>query len=463
MPWLSRRRTPTGRVSCGEEVDRLLTRVEAVDLFTELHGQWSAEQARLNVIDRYARWQPDLPYAPNRASDEYRKLRDLAVTPWLGLVVTAVAQNLYVEGFRSGRSADDSPAWRFWQRNGLDHRQIAIHRAALTYGYAFTAVLPSDGGVPSIRGVSPRRMLAFYEAPEADDWPVYAMRRLGQRWELIDDTAVYQVTTGVEGFQVVGVKEHNLGMCPVVRFANMLDLEGRSPGEVEPHIPTAARINQTTFDRLLVQRFASWVVRTVSGMSMPATTEATGETPEQAKLRLSAETLLIAADKDARFGSLPATPLSGFIEAHDEDVKALAAVTQTPAHELLGQMANLSAEALAAARASLMGKVEERRHSFGESWEQTLRLASHAAGDRAGAEDFESEVRWRDTEIRSLNQAADALGKIAQMLGVPAQVLWEKIPGWTQQDVDRAKALVEQGGGLEALMRELADGQAAGV
>jgi HPt (histidine-containing phosphotransfer) domain-containing protein len=135
-------------------------------------------------------------------------------------------------------------------------------------------------------------------------------------------------------------------------------------------------------------------------------------------------------------------------------------VTQTPAHELLGSLANLSAEALAAARASLSAKVEERKHSFGESWEQTLRLAAHINGDADAARDFQSQVRWKDTEIRSLAQAADALGKLATMLGVPVELLWEKIPSWTQQDVERAKALAAQGGGLEALMRELAAGQA---
>jgi hypothetical protein len=45
------------------------------------------------------------------------------------------------------------------------------------------------------------------------------------------------------------------------------------------------------------------------------------------------------------------------------------------------------------------------------------------------------------------------------MLGVPVEVLWEKIPGWTDQDVTRAKALAEQGGGMDALLRELAGGQ----
>lgn len=433
--------------------------------------QFQTERDRLTHIDKWYRFDHDDPFVPARASEEYKKLTGLAPTSWLSLVVTSVAQALYVEGYRRSDATEDSAPWELWQANALDGRQIAVHRAALAYGFAYVTVLPgvsplTNEATPAIRGVSPRRMLAFYEDAAEDDWPTMALRvdplaGNAERYRLFDSEAVHTLQRGATGqVELVESKAHNVGICPVVRFANMLDLEGRADGEVEPFIPVAARIDQTTFDRLLVQRFSSWVVRTVSGMSPPGPDD--GESSEQAKMRLSAETLLVAESSETRFGSLPASPLDGFIAAHENDVKALAAVTQTPAHELLGSMANLSAEALAAARASLTAKVEERKHTFGESWEQALRLAAHVNGDGDAARDYLAQVRWKDTEIRSLAQAADALGKIATMLNVPVQVLWEKIPGWTQQDVDRAKALVEQGGGIEALMRELTAGQTDG-
>lgn len=437
----------------------------------QLYPQWMAERERLDALDSWLGADHPTPYTPRSATEEYKRLANHAPTPWLGLVVTSVAQALYVEGYRSPSAADDSAAWALWQANGLDRRQIGVHRAALGYGQSFVTVLPGRSPLtkeptPAIRGVSPRRMMTFYEDVADDDWPMYAMRvdgiKDGQRIRVYTDTDVHYLTATSTGGDVSwGSSEpHSVGICPVVRFANMLDLEGRTPGEVGPFIPVAARIDQTTFDRLLVQRFASWVVRTVSGMSLSDTASTTGETAAEAKLRLSVEQLLVAEDPDTKFGTLAATPLDGFIAAHEADIKALAAVTQTPAHELLGSLANLSAEALAAARASLSAKVEERKHSFGESWEQTLRLAAHINGDADAARDFQSQVRWKDTEIRSLAQAADALGKLATMLGVPVELLWEKIPSWTQQDVERAKALAAQGGGLEALMRELAGGQA---
>jgi hypothetical protein len=438
----------------------------------QLMPAFMAERDHLDKIDRWYRWDHDQPHRPRHSTVEYRELSQRAQTPWLGLVVTSVAQALYVDGYWTGDGGKADP-WRYWQANGLDARQIGVHRATTAYGLSYATVLPGEDDfgspMPVIRGVSPRRMTALYDEPAYDLWPHFAMQAdpvkiagaPGWALRVYDNEAVYYMRAGAIGADVEFMewRTHGVGVCPVVRFANLIDLEGRSSGEVEPFIPVAARIDQTTFDRLVVQRFASWVVRTISGMTRPDDAAAA----EVEKLRLKVEDILVADDPDTKFGSLPATQLDGFIRAWESDVHALAAVSQTPAHEMLGQMANLSAEALAAARAALTSKVEERRYSLGESWEQTLRLAAWVAGDEVAARDVSAQVRWRDTEIRSLAQAADALGKLAQMLGVPVELLWEKVPGFTQQDVERAKALVEQGGGLEALMAELVAAQSTPV
>lgn len=458
-----------------------LTPSDLKDLVSkQLFPAFRSERDRLDKIDTWLRWDHDSPFMPRERTKEYKQLADRAQTPWGSLIVTSVAQAMYVDGYRSQSETENSQAWNWWQINGMDSRQIAIHRAMLGYGLAYTTVLPGvdDFGekMPVIKGISPRRMITFYDEPERDDWPHFALSASpakvngskGWALKVYDDANVYYLNSDASGssFDYIEYREHNLGLCPVVRYANQLDLEGRTPGEVEPFIPILARIDQTTFDRLIVQRFASWVVRTVAGMSRDETLKATGETAEQARLRLKIEDLLVAEDKDTKFGSLPATDLGGFINAVEADIRQLAAASQTPAHEMLGQMANLSAEALAAARASLSGKVEERKMPTGESHEQTLRLASFVMGDVDGARDRSAQVRWRDTEIRSFSQAADALGKIAQMLGVPVEALWERIPGVTQQDVESWKALAAEGDSLlqlsSLLTKQTADVPIAG-
>jgi hypothetical protein len=447
---------------------------------------WRTDREKLDRIDAWYRWQHEDPHSPTQArhTREYRELKGRAQTPWLGLVVTTIAQTLYVEGYRRSGESDSAPPWRYWQENQLDARQIAIHRSALAYGLSYSLVLPgrsfTGAPVPVIRGLSPRDMIAVYQDPAADDWAMYALRakvtnveddRLGRQKGLAlrvyDDEAIYrlQVTGDGSGSKVVFIdyEEHNVGVCPVVRFANALDLEGRSNGEVEPFISIASRIDQTTFDRLVVQRFASWVVRTIAGMSAPEQFdgESQSEYEERTKQRLKVEDILVADDPDTKFGSLPATPLDGFIESKDSDVRDLAAVAQVPPQHLLGQMANLSADALRSAEIGRIRKTEERRHLFGESWEQTLRLGAYAMRDMEAANDVEAQVVWRDVDAQSLGMVADALGKISDQLGVPGEALWERIPGVTQTDVERWKQIASQGGAIEALMSQLVAGQSS--
>jgi hypothetical protein len=436
----------------------------------QLFPAFNAERERLNRIDDWYRFSHDDPYAPKKASSESKELAKRAQTPWGGLIVTSCAQAMYLDGYQGSDGKKNEGAWSAWQQNAMDRRQTAINRAGLAYGYSYATALPGvdqfGSAMAVIRGVSPRRMMAMYEDPANDDWPRYAIQcepakvdgKTGWNVHLYDEVARYRFIIDGQGTGITYIdhEEHGVGWCPVVRFTNLLDLEGRADGEIEPFIPLFGRIDQTVFDRLVVQRFASWVVRTASGLGPP---EAISDEDipgymEKLKLNLSVNDILLADDPDTKFGSLPATPLEGFIEALKSDILNLAAVSQTPAHEFLGSMANLSADALAAARASLTAKVEERRNNFGESYGQLLRLAAWINGDEATARDFSAKVSWQDTEVRSMAQAADALGKMAQMLGVPVEALWERIPGVTQVDITNWKTMVAAG---DDPMRELAD------
>lgn len=108
-----------------------------------------------------------------------------------------------------------------------------------------------------------------------------------------------------------------------------------------------------------------------------------------------------------------------------------------PPYHLLGQIANLSAEALAAARDGLDRKVEELQSTLTDPWRNSFRLNALAAGDKKGWADLNGEVVWRDTSARAFSATIDGLGKAAQMLGIPTEELWRLIPGATADDVNR--------------------------
>jgi hypothetical protein len=115
----------------------------------------------------------------------------------------------------------------------------------------------------------------------------------------------------------------------------------------------------------------------------------------------------------------------------------MSTISQVPPYHLLGQIANLSAEALAAARDGLDRKVEELQSILTDPWRNSFRLNALAAGDKKGWNDLNGEVVWRDTSARAFSATIDGLGKAAQMLGIPVEELWRLIPGATADDVNR--------------------------
>ncbi|WP_327073320.1 phage portal protein [Kitasatospora purpeofusca] len=411
---------------------------------------------RFDRIDRYIRGDHDGPYTPRTATDEYKLLAKRAVSNWLPLLVKTPAQALSVEGFRRAGITDGSqpPEWQAWQTNRMGARQAQIHRAALTFGQAWVTVLPdpADPRRPVIRGVSPRRMIAFYADPASDSLPLWALQvdavpasadEAVKGW-FIDGTGVTELSIGgKEGTKVLGFTAHSLGVCPVVRFAPDVDLEGRVTGVIEGMIPIQDRINQSVFDLLVAETFGSFKVRTISGMAPeivrdPETGEpvydpATGK-PKVLPIQADASRFLVAPDPDTKFAQLDETPLQGYIDAIEMSVRHLAAVAQVPAQHLIaGTVANMSAEGLGAAESAMFRAIAEFKNSFGDSWETVGSLCALTAGSPPPER---AHVVWGDAESRSLSQTVDALGKAVQMLGVPARALWPRIPGVTATDVD---------------------------
>lgn len=425
--------------------------------------QWrDAEKTRLATIHAYLHGTQAHPVAPRGASDELLRLARMSRVNMMKIVVNSVAQCLYVDGFRQKLEAQDAPVWDIWQQNKMDRGQIGVHRSALAYGVSYASVLPGDTG-PVIAGFSPRKMTAVYG--DDPDWPVMALSaeasQLKWHYRLWNDTSVFRVEGDATGspdsadLTFIDEQVHDLGVTPVVRFLNEQDLDDDNEGEVEPLVDLQDQIDLTTFSLLVAQHYAAFRQRYIIGMTTPQENKNLTE----AQQRLAAEAALLKASasrvwafedspEDIKVGEFEQTQLDGYINSREETLKQAASLSQTPVHELIGSLVNLSAEALVAAEAGQRRKVVERQTSFGESWEMVLELASRAEGSEI---DQSAEVRWRDTEDRSLAATVDALGKMATLLSIPVQELWSRIPNVTQQEVDRWKDEFKKQGGLGAL------------
>jgi hypothetical protein len=448
-------------------------------IVSDLIRQHNKERTRLDEIARYMANKVDAIYVPKKATDEYRRLVDMARFNVLPLVVAAKAQNLYVDGYRptsqTGRapSADNSPIWdRVWQANRMDARQASLFHPAIKYGYSYATVLPGSGEAgPVITPCSPRTLTALYDDPVNDEWPRFAMTfrqkvfkgadvgtdpieqpatPAGVNLKVYDDNFIYRVTEN--GWELdTDAQVHGLGVCPVVRFLDAYgedDLDEKlelPPGKIEPLLPAQRQLNQTTFGLLMAQQYTAFKQRWATGMTIEQ--DANGNPVEPFNARVDA--VWQNESPDGKFGEFSETNLDGYLNSRDKVLLYISSVAQIPPHNLLvgAGISNISAEALAALESGHRHDISEYQTSFGESLEQLLRLAGRAMGDTEGMaawDDMSAQVVWRDTTPRSLSQVADALGKLATQLGIPPQALWERIPNVTDQDIQRWTALASE-------------------
>lgn len=413
-------------------------------------------------------------FSPNRqeVTREYENLRGLSPNNFAGLVVTTLAQTAHLEGIRRPGVLGVLPIWETMLRNRWESKQNPIHRGAIGQSVAYGVVVPgidplTNSKMSRMYGLSATQMAAFYDN-EDDEWPTLAIEarkryenkgfgpiQVGWYVKVWDSYVIHRLICEGDGTEeknwtYIDHIEHGIPVPPIARCANRLTLEGQTVGEIEPVLPLLRRIDQDTFDKLINQRFGAWQVRYIAGMAKP--TKADAEAAQAIKLRI--EDLLVSTDPKTKFGVLPSGNLDNQIKATDHDLRLLSAITQTPPHHLLGLSSNLQAEALAAAEAGLQRKSYDFRTNAGEFHEQMARLAAMAEGDFVTAAAWDLQVRWRDTESRSFAQAVQALGVLATQLKVPIEMLWERIPGWTDTDAQRAKELVENGS-IETLLNEL--------
>lgn len=442
--------------------DSIRTQLSVVAQVRELWPIFIAHRQRMMVIDAWKHTELDdkmMPVMPTGVTDEFRKIRENAPTPWGRLLVNTVTQSMHIDDVKMKDGNSSPGAMELWERNGFGAKQISLNDSSATFGMAYCLILPAEGRLDGkrtalMRGKSAKDSLAFYR-DDFDEYPEFWLEGLQRRdnegriyWNIqfVDDNAIFDLTMDdedVRTLRIAGAADgtpHNMGLCPVVRHANTIDLSGRVVGEISPFITLFGRIDQDTQDRLVVQRYGAWAVRTIAGMDKPKT----DADKAAARIALSIGDLLVSEDPETKFGSLAGTPLDGYIKSREADIRDLAAVSQTPSFQLLGLSDNVGAEGLAAAKDATDRKIFQRRVTAGEAYEADLRLAGYAAGMSDVATDFSSRVHWRNDETQSFLTLAQALAQLATAVGIPPEMLWERIPDWTNADTVRARGLVEK-------------------
>jgi Phage portal protein, SPP1 Gp6-like len=415
----------------------------------------AARQSALRRFDAYYRGDHTLLFATIKFRETFGNLFRAFSDNWCDLVVDASAERLRVDGFRFGGddAQADSDAWELWQRNGLDAESELAHTEAIKLGCAYALVGPDDGGEATIQLESPTTAIVLVD-PAQGRKRVAGLRDWVDEWG-VEHCALYLPTDVVWWSRAgerkaweedVGSGRNPLGVVPLVPLPNMptlRDRQGRS--DIERVIPVQDAINKLCADMIVASEFAAFPQRWVTGVDIPKYPEgdpnAGKPLPSFTQQFLASPGTMFADEHPtAQFGNFQVSDLGIYVRAIEMLIQHVAAQTRTPPHYLLGAMGSFpSGESLKATETGLVAKVKRKQLSFGEGWEEAIRLAFAVAGDAERASSTSLETIWMNPESRSTAEVTDAAVKMAS-IGVPRPALWEYI-GATPAQIERWEAM----------------------
>lgn len=470
-------------------------------------AEWRADGARKldRQIDHIRRYEAYFDGHPSQRAlrgeqrDIFQLLLPLSHTNWSELVVNSVAERLQVSEFRFRQASED--AWAIWQESNMDSQSEMQQTDALVSGFTFVSVWPEEENQTGVQIVPehPSQITLVYQRRAGRRRVVAAYKRMVEDRQLVEqvvtadqivtwmhdcsmDTDGTVTPTGPLGGDPDEVEGNPAGRVNVIELRPAPRTIGWPRSELHSVIPIVDRIGLQIYNRLVAEDFGAFRQVTATGVKLER--EGTGayrpqdnplagrgdfvegrDVPSPSRspakqpppFNVGADRLLASTNKDARFGVLPADDLAGYLNAVEQDVQHMAAITQTPPHYLLGNMINISADGIRAAETGLVSKVRKRAGHLGQGWEDVMRLALSIA-EREGADDVAAETVWRNFETRSEGELVDALVKM-RSLRVPLEMLWSRW-GMSPQEIDRAKELLAAESAMDATVTAQALGAA---
>ena len=430
-----------------------------------------ARDPQWRELDAYQHGTHPRPFAPEGVNQEYNELREMAVAPWLSLVVKTPIQRLRVDGFRTERDANaDETFWRdVWVHNGLISRQRLVYTDGSVHGRGLIGVWPNaaDKKRPVVRPESPRNV--FIQPTEDDpfrskwavkSWAVNDPDGAANRAVYYDETGFVRYERDGEDWHKVSEGPNPLKAIPFVEFAPSVDAQGVYHSMIRPLLPMQRAIDTARFDLLLGMQFSAYRQRYITGYD-PVVRDSSGEPvfkkdsagnvvldrngqPEPVIAspgRPGVDRILAFPGGDTKVFDLPESNLGNYVNVISSLVQHLAAISQVPPQYLLGGLANLSGDALVAAESTLASLVSDMQDSFAGAWAQVAILAGRARGN--SDDQIPTDVIWGDGQARGFAQTVDGIQKLIS-IGFPLRAGLEMLPGATDQKVRRWMELAEK-------------------
>lgn len=431
-----------------------------------LNAKLDVQAAAVKAPIRYFDGQHKLSFATAKFKEAFSRFFPPIADNWMQLVVNAPVERLEVQGFRFNPDPSQMPwdaesdqeAWEMWQANNMDAVSVMAFTEAVKCGVAYFLVTPQpDQEWPLITvelpeqcyvetdPANPRVRLQAIKRWRDEDGYLYAYvygPDYVQRWRSVEKADKYVSGEDIQWKRPPGadpVSVNPLGVVPMVALENRPDPRHGGRSDLEPAMPIQDAVNKLCLDMLVSSEFHAYPQRWASGWE--GAVDKDGNAITNLDMVLGQSRLVRAQAPDAKFGQWNPGNVDNYIRPVEMYLDHLAAVTQTPAYYLKGEMANLSAEAIMAADTGLVRRVDRKHLSFEDGLEETMRVGFLAKGDTAKAKAVTAETIWKDAEPKSLGALVDAALKLRTGLSAPLEMCWQMI-GWSPQQIRQAKSMM---------------------
>jgi hypothetical protein len=366
--------------------------------------------------------------------------------------VDIVAERLSLLGYLG--VADTDAVWTTLRNNHIEAMQKDVHREALSTGTSYVSVwddLSGDGpkvayesslvttheNVPGDSSIVAAAIKVWYDSINGYMRAALYLPDVIVRYRSVDDISdpkMWMLTNHFdsESWAIIDEIENPYGRVTIVPFVTHPSWSGYGRSDLVDIVPVIQRIETLTLNTLLGVELGAFRQKWATGIEIPLDDNGNPIEPYKAAL----DRLWISEDPDARFGVFQDTDVRPYLQAVEDSIGQLSAVSRIPAlyFNQSGLTNPPSASSLEASETGLVNKVLERRDRYAESWESVGRLVLH---DEVGMNDLST--TWKDPRTQSDAQVVDAAVKL-DSIGLPWEAVMEFI-GYTPEEISRLKTM----------------------
>lgn len=408
---------------------------------------------------------------------------------WCGVVASAPGERTALDGFRVGDddevfSSEERELWRQWDINEMPSQASQGFLASRVARRSSVLVWGDSDDNPVVTWENPSQVIVDYDPStrisryalkawldddrefatlytDSEVWKfqrprVAASIQNGQTPQgliIVTDNSRYISTGGWMKRENTGDDmwpiTHPMGILPIQEFPNRPKLGNHPISDIEGTISMQDAINMLWKYLFAAADYASMPARVVMGLEPPKMPilnengEKIGEKPVDIEA-LQKGRMLWLTGQNGKIGQWDAAKLDVFTDVINVAVKHLAAQTRTPIHYIVGELGNVNGETLTATETPLAMKVRESHEFFTPAIRGVFRRIALVQGNDGLADACRTgQVQWRNPEIRSEAQMADAASK-DKATGFPIMWIAKYRYGYDQKKLAELEAMLEK-------------------